>query len=506
MKKNFKARVVTANILAHEADYRKFKYVYYGEGKQSAADYTFAKRMQYLKAMFEYAKPDVVLMQEVSGPNFWGQELKLHKTELSGVYSSEGFPEFTFVNHGNRRSLLYEDNLTTEDAFACHNFVVFDKERYHYLDSETRFVTKGGTREECWRDPSSKNGLFNDLGDYTWVALEEKETKLVAVFVTTHIYTMGVQRQAYSVENLQCMTEYLEQVSKKFNGAPVVIAGDFNMAVGRLNNIYAYRHMVECANYVDSNVVGDDKGTSRMFGAIVKGLNGSTCNGERIDYIFSNGAEPTYYEVLEGMVKLEEDGTYVYVPEPVFDGSMYDISDHQPILTEILINEDNKLLPADRANYYQNPITKNDKVVEHECLSYVSVGDNMRVDVVEDSEKGKVLRLQATDELNNVRIVIDYKDLGKTVDVSGHQKIIVTYKTEYSLYGNKMYMHASLDDTELFDGSATYMCETAGRWKKLSLTVNQLQGVINQLGFIGLTTDTGFLRGDAIYVASIELE
>lgn len=506
MKRNFTARVVTANILAHEADYRKFKYVYYGEGKQSAADYTFAKRMKYLKAMFDYAKPDVILMQEVSGPNFWGTELKLNTTELSGVYSSEGFPEFTFVNHGNRRSVLFEDNLTTEDAFACHNFVAFDKERYRYLGSETRFVTKGGTREECWTDCSTEDGLFNDLGDYTWVALEEKETKLVGIFVTTHIYTHGVQRQAYAVENLQCVTEYLEQVSERFGGAPVVIAGDFNMALGRLNSIYAYRHMVESANYIDSNVVGDDKGTCRVFGARVKGLNGSTCNGERIDYIFSNGAEPTYYEVLEGMANPQEDGTYVYVPEPIFDGSMYDISDHQPILAEILIDENSKLLPADSTNYYQNPNTKYDKVVKHECLAYVSVGENMRADVVEDSEKGKVLRLQATDELNYVQIVIDYKELGITVDVSGYQKINVTYKTEYSLYGNKMYMHASLNETELFDGSATYMCDTAGRWKTLSLTVNQIQGVINQIGFIGLTTDTGFLNGDAIYVASIELE
>ena len=504
MKKNFKARVVTANILAHEADYRKFKYVYYGEDKQSAADYTFAKRMQYLKAMFAYAKPDVVLMQEVSGPNFWGQELKLHTTELSGVYSSEGFPEFTFVNHGNRRSLLYEDNLTMEDAFACHNFVVFDKERYRYLDSETRFVTKGGTREECWRDCSTKSGLFNDLGDYTWVALEEKETKLVAIFVTTHIYTMGVQRHAYAVENLQCMTEYLEEISARYDGAPVVIAGDFNMAEGRLNNIFAYRQMTEGSNYIDAKIVGDDKGTSRMFGGIVKGLNGSTCNGERIDYIFSNGAAPTYYEVLEGMAKPEADGNYVYVPEPVFDGSMYDISDHQPILTEILIEEDNRLLPADRANYYQNPRTKYDKVIESESFPYISLWENMRADVVEDREKGKVLRFQATDEFNRAQAVIDYKAMGKSIEVSGHRKITITYKTEYSLYGNKMYLHASFDDTELFDGSATFLRDTGGRWETISLPVNQ--GVINQIGFIGLTTDTGFLSGDAIYVASIELE
>lgn len=506
MKKNFTARVVTANILAHEADYRKFKYVYYGEEKQSPADYTFAKRMQYLRTAFDYAKPDVVLMQEVSGPYFWGQELKLKTTELSGVYTSEGLPEFTFVNHGNRRSLLYENNLTTEDAFACHNFVAFDKEKYRYLDSETRFVTRGGTREECWRDPSTKSGLFNDLGDYTWVALEEKETNLVAIFVTTHIYTNGVQRQAYSVENLQCMTEYMEEVSKSYDGAPVVIAGDFNMALGRLNNIFAYRQMTEGSNYIDANTVGDDKGTSRMFGGIVKGLNGSTCNGERIDYIFTNGGTPTYYEVLEGMAKPQEDGSFIYVPEPVFDGSMYDLSDHQLILAEILVEEERKLLPIDRANYYQNPITKEDKVVEHKALPFVSVCEKMRADVIEDSEKGNVLRFQATDETNRVETMIDYQTLGEALEVSEYQKVVVTYKTEYSLYGNKMYMHVSLDETELFDGNAIFLPDTSGRWKQISLTVKHMQGVINQIGFIGLTTDTGFLTGDAIYVASIELE
>ena len=114
--------------------------------------------------------------------------------------------------------------------------------------------------------------------------------------------------------------------------------------------------------------------------------------------------------------------------------------------------------------------------------------------------------LQATDETNRVQTMIDYKALGETLEVSGYQKITVTYKTEYSLYGNKMYMHVSLNETELFDGSAVFLRDTAGRWETISLTVNQIQGVINQIGFVGLTTDTGFLTGDAIYVASIELE
>ena len=168
MKKNFTAKVVTMNILVHEADYHNCKYPFYGVGKQSAADYTFGRRIEYIKAMFRYAHPDVVLMQEVSGPNFWGTELKLQTTECSGMYHSEVFPDFAFVNHGDRRSVLYENNLTTTDAFAAHNFVMFDTRKYRYISSGTRFVSEDGTRESSWNE-NGKNRLFHDLGDYTWV-------------------------------------------------------------------------------------------------------------------------------------------------------------------------------------------------------------------------------------------------------------------------------------------------------------------------------------------------
>ena len=522
------ARVVSLNILTHNLKGKESKYKLYGS--QVPEDYDFGVRYNYVKALFEYTSPDVVLLQEYSGIDFWGQAITLNTTALSGVYTSPDFPGYTWVNHGNRRGVLYENNtianMGSSDPFHAHNFVLFSSDKFEYLASATRFVSKTGTREVTGGNLGDNpgGGSYNDLGDYTWVALRDKATGIVSIYATIHTYNGDLQRYPYMLDNLQCVTEELERVSAEYGNAPVVLGGDFNMRNEHYLFHASYDHMTEVANYRDSKVTGDNSGTARVYGNNISGDDGASKFHARIDYIFANGADTYGYEVLDGQVEKRGE-QYVYNPEPALDGTGYDISDHLPIMTDIVIGKNDSYKVADKDNYYVNPNTKYDAVSNvsgtsaskkdklvfdsTDLLAYVeNNGQYMEGKIVEDAECGEVLRIAATDETNYVNVAIDYKSLFGNVNISGYSKMTVKYRSELIIknYGgaNDIKIGISTDNTALKDGTLVAIDTTKiGEWTTVTVDISSLSGNINEIGIYGRSKLTGLFCGDAVYIESI---
>ncbi len=504
--------VVSLNMLVSEPANSSYTYNYYGTDMQTDDDYTFERRLEYIKAMGKYANPDVLLLQEVSGPYFWGTVLNLKTTKIKGVYDSEGLPEYTFVNHGNRRGILYEDNNASSDAFASHNFVAFDHSKFEYISSGTRFVSADGTRTNSWTDNAS-SGYFNDLGDYTWVVLKEKETGFVSIYVSTHVYTQNFQRQAYVLQNVQYMTEFLETVAAENGDAPVVVGGDFNLDPKVTNFQFAYDHFTKTANYLTADFEGNASGTNRNLGNTRNG-------GNTIDHIFMNGGEPKHFEVLDGQVGMNASNEWQYYPETTFDGTMYDISDHCPVYTKIEFKENSKYLAADPADYYNNPITADDEIVEEskgtkfdgsvlkfdatDILAAVKTGDCFWANIVEDEEDGKVLRIVACEETNKINAEIDFQAIVGDIDISKYRKMTIKYKTELSIIGCELDMTVDVGTGGM--SSMTPITNTYSEWKELTLRKGTNEGIIGKITLEGSLATTGILKGDAIYISSIVLE
>lgn len=504
--------VVSLNILTTEPANSSNTYQYYGTEMQTDDDYSFERRLEYIKAMCKYTEPDVLLLQEVSGPFFWGTVLNLKTTDAKGVYTSEAFPEYTFVNHGNRRGILYEDNHASSDAFASHNFVVFDHAKFEYLSSGTRFVTADGTRTNSWTD-NATSAYFNDLGDYTWVVLKDKETGFVSIYVSTHVYTQNFQRQAYVLQNVQYMTEFLETVSAEYDNAPVVVGGDFNLDPKVTNFQFAHDHFTKTANYVSADVEGKAPGTNRNLGNTRNG-------GNTIDHIFINGGVPEKFEVLNGQVGLDGSNEWQYYSETAFDGTMYDISDHSPVYTQIAFKEKLKYQAAKPEDYYNNPNTADDTIVTEsegtkfdgsvlkfdatDILEAVHTGDCFWANIVEDDEDGKVLRIVACEETNKLDVEIDFQKIVGDIDISDYKKMTIRYKTELSIIGCEMDMTVDVGTGGM--SSHTPITNTYSEWKKITLRKGTNEGIIGKIAFDGSAATTGILKGDAIYISSITLE
>ena len=567
--RNTTVKVLSLNILTHNADYKlkddgSLQYKLYGN--QTATDYNFASRLKYVQALVEYTDPDVMLFQEFSGQDYWGTAITLNGS--NGRYTSPQFPGYEWVNHGNRRGVLWENNtksyMGSNDAFHAHNFVIYDTSKFEYVASGTKFATKTGDRSQDGKNYLDNNDTgtshggsddfgaysFNDIGDYTYVVLRDKVTGIVSIYASTHTYNGSIERYALMLDNLQCLTDGLAAISAQYDNAPVTVGGDFNMYTGGTIFDNHYDHMVNVANYTDAKTTGSDSGTARSYGNNLGASGGSSANGPRIDYIFSNGAEPYAYEALNGQVNKT---TLKYEPNPkwnmadlanpVFDGSACDISDHLPIMTTLVIGKTSEYkYKAQTKDNYTNPNTANDEksnpsgagadttniVFTNSTTNASILGNTVKgtngaqyfdASVVADATYGSVLKIMATDETNHVNFAINHKAFGGT-NVSTANKITIVYKTEMSyntmgrapasihgdgVKGPDIHFGYSMGSTAL-SGGVVKDIETAtnGEWKTLTVNISS-SGELNQIGFYGRSDTTGLMAGDAIYIASITI-
>ena len=525
------ARVLSLNILAHEGTPPKGGSYNLYNGTQTAEDYNFANRLKYVQAMVDYAQPDIMLFQEFSGRGYWGKQDYFNLAEVSGSngtrYTSAALPGYVWVNHGNRRGVLYKDNTQTSNSFHAHNFVLYDSSKFEYVKSGTAYVTSDGTIYSSWNDnsggvdqvstyPNYPKGKFDDTGDYTWVILKDKKTGLSAIYASTHTYNGSNQKYAYMLDNLQCMTNNLKSISAANGNIPIILGGDFNMWTGGDLFTLHYNHMTEVAGYIDSKTVGDNSGTTRVFGGNMAADVGSSKFGARIDYIFVNGGEPIKYEVLNGLVRRNNDGTCTYVKYPAFDGTMFDISDHLPIMTDVVIS-DASHSPASIGTYYKNPNTASDTVVSNSVAVNMSNGKitfgsgsatvynkgmNTSLSIVNDAMYGNVLRIMATDETNYIDFAM------KAAAGKGYTKVTVTYKVQYSISPKTQVIKFGLTTSsysQTVSSGTLFQLDTSSNSQWVTQTFDISSAASYQtFGIYGKDVNTGFVNGDAIYIASIE--
>jgi hypothetical protein len=178
-----------------------------------------------------------------------------------------------------------------------YNMVFYDQEQFTLLDTGY-FVTCqtwGGWYDHC-----------------TWAKLLHKESGQTAVYAAIHVQTVpsGELHVERAVKSVQAASKAVEELYKVAEGLPIILGGDFN-TTEESRGYRTYEYMVNQAGYKDSRYAApqtDSSGTARIWGSSLKN------NGNRIDYIFVNGASVKKYDVATG--SFLKDGTYVEnVPE-----------------------------------------------------------------------------------------------------------------------------------------------------------------------------------------------
>lgn len=468
-------------------------------------DYSFAERADRLLSLLKYYDPGVFFLNEF---NFaWWKEVISDEDAIL-----KALPKYTYVDSRSTGSSRNGEGARHKDLY---NMVFYDHEQFTLLDTGS-FITcqpLGGWNDHC-----------------TWAKLEHKESGQTAVYATIHVQTVpsGEQHIERAVMSLQAASVAVEELYKVAEGLPIILGGDFNTTeVSRGYRTYAY--MVNQAGYQDSCYAApqsDSSGTARIWGSSLKN------NGNRIDYIFVNGASVRKYQVASG--SFLKDDTYV---EEVTEADLapgqecryYDISDHLPVISDIILKgsqsnepkeyadsaDGNDVTAVPTGSYTENGGTANRITFNFaDALDYVG-GVNkqgLTASLVENEEYGAVLKLEAESHITAGYISIDYKKLmdasGLTaVDISEYRKVKITYFVENSFAAEGGVQKLSvLRDGEIYPTEQNSFNLTArGKWNTQTIFCSSIAGEGNGLvNALSIYNANGALKGDAIYIAAIE--
>jgi len=231
-------------------------------------------RMELLLSTIIEESPDLVGLQEAG--DSWKPFLK------------ENLPdEYIKLGHG-RKALGHSEA----------NYVLFKKDKFELLDSDTIWMTDTPHELSVWVDPET--GDFGFPRIMTYALLKRKSDGAVFVFANTHLETdqPAQNHQAY------WLTQFLtERFSEKY---PIILTGDFNCTEGSP----AYNIITDYGFEV-TNTYGENK---RTF----TGYNDE--GGNIIDFCFIN-------EYVSAV-------SYKVMPEKI-NGQF--VSDHNAIVAEVLV-------------------------------------------------------------------------------------------------------------------------------------------------------------------------
>ena len=469
------------------------------------ADYSFAARADRLLSLLAYYDPGVFFLNEF---NFaWWKEVISDEDAIL-----KALPKYTYVDSRSTGSSKNGEGKKYKDLY---NMVFYDQEQFTLVDTGSFITcqTWGGWNDHC-----------------TWAKLVHKQSGQAAVYATIHVQTVpsGAEQADRAVKSLQATTAAVEELYKIAEDLPIILGGDFNTTeTSRGYRTYAY--MVNQAGYKDSRYAApqsDPSGTARIWGSSL------TNNGNRIDYIFVNGASVQKYQVATG--SFLEDDTYV---EEVTQADLtpgqacpyYDISDHLPVVSDIILKSKQSNAPIAFVNpageqdvaavptggYTENGGTEKKITFDFaDALDYVG-GVNQQgltASLVENPEYGTVLKLEAENHITSGYISIDYKKLMDAaglaaVELSEYRKVKITYLVENSFTAEGSIQKLSvLQDGEIYPAEHnSFNLTTHGKWNTQTIFCSGITGEGN--GFVNalsLYYANGALKGDAIYIASIE--
>mgnify|MGYP003292438232 CR=1 FL=1 len=468
-------------------------------------DYTFSARADRLLSLLKHYDPDVFFLNEF---NFaWWKEV------ISGEDAIlKTLPKYNYVESLSTGRSKNGEGAAYKDLY---NMVFYDQEQFTLLDTGC-FVTCQPW--SSWTDHC------------TWAKLQHKESGQTAVYAAIHVQTVpsGDLHIERAIRSVQAATTAVEELYKVAEGLPIILGGDFNTTEDS-RGYRTYEYMVNEAGYKDSRYAApqtDGSGTARIWGSSLKN------NGNRIDYIFVNGASVKKYQVASGAFL--KDNTYVEkVTEadltPGQDCRYYDISDHLPVISDIIL----KSKPSNAPQALVNPIGKNDvattatgsftqnggtaeKLIFNfaDALNFMGGVNQQGLDakLVQHQEYGTVLKVEANDYITAGYISIDYKALmqaaGLTgVDISDYKKVQITYlaDTSYSKQGSKLKLGFLGDGVVYPNDQNAIELKTYGKWQTQTMVLSGIAGQVNgQLNALSIYSAQGALKGDAIYIASIE--
>jgi hypothetical protein len=237
------------------------------------------------------------------------------------------------------------------------------------------------------------------------------------------------------------------------------------------------------------------------------------------------------YQCLNGVFMEDLNGIY-YTSERILDGSAYDLSDHLPIMMDVVISNEREIFAPGKP--YENTVSKEDSVVTDgesivktngitfsgaDIVNYFTENQYLKADAIASSAYGTILRLMATDSCPNVYAYFDYAkfmaDKGYTpTQIASVSKIKITYKTSFTVK-NSEFVVAVLNEgnpTVNYDGN-TSPIENTEAFAEKTVTIKKTDGANGNItkilfGNMGYTDDysgvCGLFKGDCIYIRSIE--
>ena len=528
------AKVMSINIAGQDMTTTTYlnTVVYPG---QTGYDYSYEKRRARLDALVEEFTPDVLLLQEVNGKNWWWPYLVSNEDSFLNT-----FTQYALVGRTNR---IGESDGESQNWYDLYNQLYYNTEKFEAVATGMFYLTAKRTEpfstawhESAYYDPDDNNTCV-------WAVLKDKATGISAVYASTHLKPTGgflsrcLTNYRQAIQLAEGLYELAEAYADEGGTLSIVVGGDFNLQITHEYN-YAYPHLTTYAHYSDAQQIAtktDTSGTARVWGKnkVATYDDGSTSDGYRIDIFFTQGMAIDRYRCLNGTFLEDADGVY-YTSERLFDGGAYDLSDHLPIMIEAKIPSKNRTVLAP-TSLYRNESSDSDVLDENtnaasvtaqkitftagELLNYFTDGQYMQADLVKAGTYGSALRLMATEPCPNLYAYFDYDGLmqakGLTpLQIASYSKIKITYKTSLTVSSSELIL-AVLNEgsntvkygtnTTALTNSEAYVTATLDIAKASSAS-----GAITDIvfGTMAYANDysgvCGMFAGDAIYIYSIE--
>ena len=499
---------------------------------QSGEDYTYEKRRARLDALIGEYNPDVLYLQEVNGSNWWWPYLVTNADSFLNT-----FKNYTLVGRTNR---VGGSEGAGNVWYDLYNQLYYDNQKFEEVASGMFYlnVKRDVPFSSDWHESAKYSS--DDNNTCVWAVLKDKKTGLSAVYASTHLKPTGgyLARALTNYRQSIHLTDGLYKISQMYadeNGLlPISVGGDFNLITTHEYN-YAYPHMTEIAHYSDAQKVAektDKSGTARVWGKNKGGADdGSLTDGSRIDLFFTQGMRVKKYQCLNGVFMEDLNGVY-YTSERILDGSAYDLSDHLPIMMDVVISNEREIFAPGQP--YENTVSKEDVVVTDgesvvktngitfsgaDIVNYFTENQYLKADAVSSSAYGTILRLMATDSCPNVYAYLDYAklmaDKGYTqTQIANVSKIKITYKTSFTVK-NSEFVIAVLDDgnSTVNYGGNTSAIENSEAFAEKTISIKKTdnsKGKITKVLFGNMYYSEdfsgvcGLFKGDCIYIKSIE--
>lgn len=495
-------KVMTLNVAYYDGIFTNNQHLkdlaYPNQTKEE--DYTFAERADRLRSLLKQELPDVFFFNEF---NFaWWEEVITGEDAI--------LKELTQYNFVTGPSVGLTENGEGDNHLDLYSIVFYDQERFELLDSGYFVILQ---RKSGWYDHCN------------WAKLKDKATGQVAIYAATHMPTVPSTEMA--VKCVQATTTIVEELAKVAGDLPIVLGGDFN-TTEKSRGYYTYRYLVGPAGYQDACYAApedatDSSGTARIWGTELSN------NGNRIDYIFVNGADVKDYKVASGAFLADDTYVEEVTAKDLQTGNYYDISDHLPVISTIILNGQTSTAPTP----YRNPLaeteaeakptggfTENGGTAEKITFKFENALDYLgnvsqqgfTASLVENETYGAVLKIEASEHLTSGKISIDYGALMQAcgldpIDTKQYSIVKITYlaNTSFSSEEGILRLGFLRQGMNITAETNSMGLNKYGKWSTQTLVISTMpDSVHGPLNALTIYNTEGALAGDTIYIASIE--